>query len=447
MLTNDDLKRYCVIVEDGSGCLFQPMTTEYTYILTAKHLFYPEIENEQGQNIKTKKANGQSIRIIQMVYEDDWKEKNIPFKFQPDENYFEHERADIAVLKIPYQESFNKITVQDNFQGNSGFSLCGFPKAHRENGDKYWYYNIESFGSSNKDYSYQAKLVGNLQQRDIIGFSGCGVLKLNDEDISIIGIQSKVATIDYPNGGIGFVPMKYAKEIIDQNSNKLSKLFPNTLLNFSFLKDKAFLLNVDSSDFTDANSVRITLLNKAQNIITSDITPFEIKQLFNKRLLMNEKDDNCLTLSSLWLAWFEFLTIMNLMKYENISLNDLSDIFNRYCLKYVDTDDWTDRNIREDYGKANYIGMLPNSTVIVSSKQPAKTTFKFPKGKLIDISRPYDKSSFKTDIGLDPFTSFDFVHIDYFKIKCIVHKLDEYRDLTEQQIIDKLKEVYNDLFR
>lgn len=449
MLTNDDLKRYSVIVEDGSGCLFQPMTEEYTYILTAKHLFYSEIENEQGQNIKTKKRDGENIEILQMDYVNGiWVEKVIPFKLQPNENYFEHNDADIAILKIPYQEGFNQITVKDIFEQDNGFLLCGFPNTLRkeQEGERHKSIEVERFGPSN-NYTRQAYLPVTFQKNDIDGFSGGGILKLNHEGIFIVGIQSKMATPQYASGEIGFVPMEYAKEIIEQNSVKLSMLFPNTLLHFKFLRDKAFILDVDLFNIKDADDVRTTLLNKAQNIITSDITPFEIKQLFNRRLLMDEKNDDCLTLSSLWLAWFEFLTIMNLMKYDNISLNDLSNIFNRYCLKYVNTDDWTDENVRKDYGKANYIGVLPNSTVIVSSKQPPKTTFRFPKGKLIDISRPYDRFSFKVDKGLDPFTSFEFVHIEYFKIKCIVHKLEEYRGLSEPQIIDKLKEVYNDLFK
>ena len=33
-----------VIVEDGSGVLFQPMTESYSYILTAKHNLYNDID-------------------------------------------------------------------------------------------------------------------------------------------------------------------------------------------------------------------------------------------------------------------------------------------------------------------------------------------------------------------------------------------------------------------
>ena len=34
----DKLRFYSVKVNNGSGCLFQPETKDYSYILTAKHL-------------------------------------------------------------------------------------------------------------------------------------------------------------------------------------------------------------------------------------------------------------------------------------------------------------------------------------------------------------------------------------------------------------------------
>lgn len=449
-MTQDDLKKYSVVVEEGSGCIFQPMTVDYTYVLTANHLFYDITNNEQGEKVRTQKLNGSEITIRKNVHQGDaWIFESIPFVLNYDENYFPHENADLAILKIPYQEGFNMITVQEDFEDDQGFALCGFPSNMRDNEPGDWYRNnvINGFGASG-NYAKAAQLVGNLNQRDIEGMSGCGILKLHQEGISIIGTQSKMASIQYPAGGIGFVPTKYAFEIIkyEKNIGKLEKLYPNTLSNFSFLKNKAFFLEVDAMDSQNAEDARQTLLNKAQNIIDSNITPYGIKELFKKRLLITEKDDFCLSFNTVWIAWLEFLTIMNIVKEENINSEDLSDIFNTYRLKYVNIEDWT-ANVKEEYGKSDYYGMQPNSTVIISSKNPAKTKFKIPKGTLIDIGRPYDKSGFRTDKGLDPFTSFNFVHIDYFKTKCIVNKIEEYKNLNEEEIIAKLKNEYNDLFQ
>ena len=64
-----------------------------------------------------------------------------------------------------------------------------------------------------------------------------------------------------------------------------------------------------------------------------------------------------------------------------------------------------------------------------------------------DIANVYDKRGFRTDRGLDPYTSFNFVHLDFFKSKCIVEKLDEYENLSEAKLIEKIKSEYNELFR
>lgn len=448
-MPKDDLKNNSVRVGNGSGCFFQPMTSEYTYIITAKHLFQDEMEDEQGQRIVKQKAEGSMISIRRTIRDGDiWKEVEIPF-IKNKNNYFEHENADIAILKIPYQDGLNMITAQETFEGEKGFSLCGFPETHNTESDKYCSYNIETIGASSNYYN-QAQLFGGYQHQNIAGMSGGGILKLNQEGISIIGIQSQMGSSKLPGGGIGFVPIKYVREIIEygQNKGKLEKLFPNTLSNFSFLRNSAFLLDVDAIDMEYAESTRIILLNKAQSIIDSEITPYGIRELFKERLLICEEDCHCLSFNAVWIAWLEFLTIMNIIKDEPITIDSLSEIFNTYRLKYVNTDDWTDADIRKEYGRSDYLGMPAGSTVIVCSKKPPKRTFKFPKGKLIDISKAYDKTGFRTDKGLDPFTSFDFVHLEYFKTKCIIHKIEEYHKLeSEGQILNKLKEEYNELFQ
>jgi hypothetical protein len=98
---------------------------------------------------------------------------------------------------------------------------------------------------------------------------------------------------------------------------------------------------------------------------------------------------------------------------------------------------------------SDYIGLKDNSTVIVTTRNPPKSTKNMivRKGTMPNnIGKIYDKRGFKADIGIDPVTSFCFVHLDYFKSKCIIEKLDEYENLDEIQLIEKLKFEYNELF-
>ena len=452
-MNNDDLKRYSVIVGNGSGCIFQPMTEDYTYILTAKHLFYIEKENERGQKIREEIPNGTLINIRKQIHDGEkWEEKEIPFKLSKGKNYFPHKEADIAILKIlPAIEGFDKIIVQDSFERDNGFELCGSPEQWSDNseGERYTTQSIERFVVSG-NYSYMAQLFPAFDRNIIAGMSGGGILKISNDNISIIGIQSKMANgSNFPTGQIGFVPMLYFNQIADYNENqtKLTKLYPNYLSNFSFLKDEVFLLEVDAIDEDKVADVRTTLRNKALEITRSEVTPWGIKELFKERLLVFDKNIDCLSYKPIWIAWLEFLTILNVIKYQDVKIEILSEVFNMYRLKYADVDDWSELEIRNQLGKSDYIGLKPNSTVFVSTRRPPKRQFYFPKGKLIDISRPYNKDGFRTDGGLDPFTSFDFVHIDYFKTKCIIDKIEEYQNMNENELLNKLKEEYHELFK
>ena len=48
-MEKDDFKLYSLIVGEGSGCFFQPMTTDYSYILTAKHVLFEKKIDDRGK--------------------------------------------------------------------------------------------------------------------------------------------------------------------------------------------------------------------------------------------------------------------------------------------------------------------------------------------------------------------------------------------------------------
>lgn len=448
-MNKDDLKRYSVIVEGGSGCLFQPMTDAYTYVLTAKHLFFDKKTDEQGQDYNVQKTDGTNIEISRFIQIPiGWDEKVIPFELQEGETYFPHKDADIAILKIePAIEGFEKISIEEIFKEPDKYELCGFPSNVRDTRD-YTTHKLENFISSN-GYFHSARLFGTLRQDDIEGMSGCGILSIFNDNISIIGIQSKMGNQIFPAGEIGFVQIKYFNEIVEyvDYKEKLSKLFPPYMKNFDFLLEDCFALEVDEIDETKIQGARTILRNKAFEITQSDITPIGIKEFFNERLLINEKELSCLSHKKVWISWLEFLVIMNMMKYEELNSDMLSELFNSYRLKFINTDDWTGI-FRTDLLKSDYIGLKENSTVVVNTRNSPKTTMNlhFPKGRMIDIGVVYEKRGFRTDMGLDPYTSFNFVHLDFFKTKCIIEKLDQYKNLSEPELIEKIKSEYNELF-
>lgn len=453
-MNSEDLKKYSVIVESGSGCLFQPMDESYTYILTAKHLFFEKKDNGQGKQ-KIQMPDGSNIKIKRFVKSGgSWIEDSIPFTLNEGETYFPHynKDTDVAILKIqPAITGFDKICTIECSENESELLLCGCPATFRENkkGDRYTNHILNRIiAPGNKCLT--AQVDPSLNKNNINGFSGGGIMKVDNGSILIAGIQSEMANAsNYQAGQIAFIPIKYFNEIVEKYKGNLTKLLPPYMKKFDFLLDDCFALEVDEIDKPKAECIKMTLRNKAISITNSDITPIGIKELFKNRLLINEKESSCLSHKKIWISWLEFLVIMNLMKYENINAEMLSDIFDSYRLKYSDADDWTGI-FRTDLLVSDYIGLKEDATVFVNTRNAPKTNQNLfiPKGKMpIKIDCVYDKRGFRTDEGLDPYTSFVFVHLDYFKTICIIEKLEEYQNLNESQLLIKIKCEYNELFK
>lgn len=454
MMTAEDLKFYSVMIGNGTGCLFQPMTKEYTYILTAKHLFYKTTDDGRGQNIESEMSDGELVPIKKHYKQlDEWKESEIEFRIIRGGNYFPHLVADIAILKINYLQGFDRILVEPVEGNKNDFQLCGFPgNSWSDNleGERYTTYNIERFIAPG-NFCYSAQLFGTLNQNNIDGMSGGGILELNAENISIVGIQSKMATkqINAQAGQIGFVPMKYFSEIIgyDENKEKLTELHPPFMGTFDFLRDEAFVLKVDFINECKIESTRIHLRNKALDVVKSDITPIAIKALFEERLLIDESEVNSLETQNIWIGWLEFLTILNIVKEKILTVNQLNDIFNCYRLKYTHIDDCTTLFI-DHLSKSDYLGLKQGGMVVINSKVAPRQPINVPVGGMVgNISKPQDKKGFRTDKEMDPFQSFSFIHLDFLKTEKIINKMEDYLTLTEEQLLKQLKQEYHDLFQ
>ncbi len=451
-MTLDELKLYTVRVKDGSGCLFQPILNEnnYTYILTAKHLFEGMKQDNDGNDITYTTQDGTEISVVRQVNVDgQWQEQIIPFVLTQGLTYFPHKVADAAILKIDLLSGFDKIISIEIPIKIDAYALYGFPKQMENNaiGNKDNDYKIRESGLP-AQYLQNAQLVNDtLNKHQIEGMSGGGILSIQGENVYVIGIQSEMKHATWANGKICFVPMKYFSEIIDyeEYTGLLTKLNPPYVGNFDFLKDEAFVLKVNSWNENTISSTRMHLKNKAFSVIQSDITPIGIKELFENRLLIDENESYCLDAKNLWIAWLEFLTVMNIIKDTTISSKQISEVFNDIRLKYLDNIECEDL-ISHKLPKSEYFGLQAGATVFISTNTPPESPLVIPRGKVIDIKTVYDKSRFKTDKGIDPYTSFNFIHLDSFKKKCIIEKMESYKNLGEQEVLELLKNEYNALF-
>jgi hypothetical protein len=230
-MTLNDLKKYNVIVDGGSGCIFQPMTNDYTYILTAKHLFDGFEYDDDGNEIPVSVPDGSAIKILQNVHENGaWQERSIAYTLIRGETFFSHANADAAILKIGYLENFDKIHPSISHIPIDSFCVHGFPNHQREStpGNKDTSFQLVSLIPSGTNCDRAQLFNTTVTKENLAGMSGGGVLSIVNEHITILGVQSKAMHELHANGQIHFVPIEIVNEIISypENIDKLEKLLP-----------------------------------------------------------------------------------------------------------------------------------------------------------------------------------------------------------------------------
>jgi len=457
-MTENDIKKYSVILGEGSGALFQPADSDKTYVLSAKHVFYDEIEDVRGgKKIEVKKE-------INLRFSDSQNEEKV-IEIKNGENYFEHSESsiDAAILLLPDIEGYDQIFI-DNDISSTGYSMAGFPQSRRTSDDKYNKYKISDIVSSDENILSLRLEVAHLSHRDISGFSGGGIIKFNDDYLTICGIQSRTPEEDC-NGEISVVPIMRFIEIAKQHN--LPELLPSFLVNFKFLQQNAF--NFDAGiDDEDISFTRLFLKQKTEEVLSSDITPRFIKDYFTDRLLINEKDALKLNDELIYITWLEFLTLINIVKDKACNISDLEGIFCYLRLLYRKTDtDWLETDFLKDCLVSNFDGLAENGTVFIkTNKLPSKQNIKhyrLDKGSIVpridSLKSNYENGTLNSNINNITnalselkefvFEKYNFIHFEYLKHFMLVENSENYKTFkksNENELLIKLKEEYGKVF-
>ncbi len=462
----NDLKRYSVIVGDGSGVLFQPMNKkDYTYILTAKHNLYGKRSNTDD----TRKVEKFQLEEVEIFIHNHKEKEPLELQINIGESYFPHETVDLAILKIDYLEGFQDIFIDNECENLKEASVCGFPGYKREEKafpEQYTSYKIDGFISENI-FSCLAQLTNSTTGQDeISGLSGGGVLKINKDHLLLVGIQSEISSRK-ENGQIEFVPVKYFDEIIEnpRYSDKLDRLLPPYMGGFEYIKTDVFNINAGADDDNIAFT-RQFLKNKANEIIESDITPNYIKEYFKERLLLNENNKRILNNKVIYITWLEFLTIINIVKAKKHGKDDLEEIFNFIRLLYKDTDkDWLASDFLEECLCFNYDNLKTGGTVLIKTnvnpRLPKKNHYKIDRKSLVPridrLKNQYEKGEIG-NVFIDDasgqtkefvFDQFNFMHFEFLKEYLLVWESDEFKEFkrsNKDELLLKLKDVYGKLF-
>lgn len=439
----NEVRKYIVIVNGGSGVIFQAADPEFTYILTAKHV----LEGEEKLDVVRFLKHGETWNELVVDSSD----------IIVRDNYFPHENKDIAIIKVAKIDKLDNILRLDNIEDpNEKYYLMGYPKKRRDDSPdckEKWFRddrNVEIHDSRGNGRR-EAQLPDRMDWEEVNGHSGGGIVKFaSDTNLFLAGIQNKMSSEREDLGRVEFTPIKYFDEIVERNQDKLKNLYPPYMECFSFLKDEAFDLHAGFSQENIENTKNL-LKHKCLDVIDSHITPLVIKRLFKERILIDDEKNNEMENKIIWVLWLEFLTIINIAFEKVHSNSELLDIFNNHRLLCSSTQkDWCCELKNLMY--ADYKGLSENAVVIVGVKEsPEDGEYEInnllPSIAYVRDNRDRDKM--RIDRGMNfPFEDFKFVHIDYFKKGTIVENHSEFADLgTDKQILNKLREEYEKAFR
>ncbi|MCK0125839.1 trypsin-like peptidase domain-containing protein [Gelidibacter sp. F2691] len=467
-----NFKQYSVIIDGGTGVLFQPMTDEYFYILTAKH----NLQKKVAKDNYVDKADNTVIKIVRFVVENNvFDTEEIPFTLIKGQNYFPHKdiSVDAAILKVRFEDykkiQINLLNISDDTEINSDAYLCGFPDDKRKaNHDNYQaqFTNHTILQNTNDIGSKKSvRLLENQTIDTIIGMSGGGIIKLNDNCFKLIGIQSQMTNTFSGQNEIDFLPVIFFNEIVEEFNDRLNVLLPPYLANFSFLKNKIFKMNAGPDD-NDIVFTRNFLKNKAKLIISSDITPIGIKDFFKERLILNNEDLTILNNEIIYATWLEFLVIMNIAKNKVHCFQDLKELFNKVRLIYKNTNSqWYSNDFLSECMNCDLSDLQENATVLINTDiLPERNQlhhYKIDKGSVIPnihfLRKDYEQGNYG-NVFIDGaageakqfvFDKYTFIHFEFLKKFLIIEKCDEFKDFNinnQGELLSKLNGIYGELF-
>ncbi|PQJ89363.1 ABC-three component system protein [Aliivibrio sifiae] len=314
--TLEKAKQATVCVLDGSGVLINPYTSQYSYILTAKHV----VEDTNVEHITVVNIEGQSLTVIDKL---------------------EHLQIDAAILKIERVENIETSYIVGFDNQQQSIKLFGYPSNRRElERAREQLYSYDGILHDIQTNSLVYSISDIIQYEDIEGFSGGGIFLVDDEkeEIFLTAIEFEIFNAQSIDSKINCIKMDEYIELLRNNS--WAEIKPNHLSDFIFHSDYIFN-NLDLENENSLNVIKniITNILIHYGVISSEqINPDKIIARFKSRILAYGQDLQNLYDKELWCGFLEFLSIyLSLFSPNNINsvnVNYLDQMFLRFRFIY-----------------------------------------------------------------------------------------------------------------
>jgi len=331
------IKDHTVVVEEGSGVLIQPMTDQYSYILTAKHNLQIN-PKDGGSDLKSHNC----IKLT--TFDAESYEANLfALDIHP------HETLDIAIIIIAFYPGLTITAYQKEIILDDGLWLYGYPgtRRNRTTPVRDWInsYKLEVQDPGEEKVSFRNTSFA--PKEDIDGFSGGGLFYIDDaqKKVFLASIEYAMENAKEANERLKGIPITAFESIIKKYS--IAPLKPLHLSSFKHLKDTIFpqsyyehLATFKWKDFSHVIEIlKRFVIEGADNILLS---PEEILKENKQALMVKNQHLSVLDEEQLWSAVLELIVMKSILDIDNLNelelVSDVNYLFNEFRFVYLDTD-------------------------------------------------------------------------------------------------------------
>jgi len=418
----DLLPKYTVKVEGGSGCIFQPIDDNYSYVLTAKHVV----------------SGNDTPSIIRQTLDENYNLINESIELIGTPFLHTDTNKDAAIIKIKKVEDIESLIRDDlKSEDTTGYYLCGHPDSRRDNA--YSFRPNKLTIKNPKQFGYrEAELERVANKSEIIGQSGGGIIKIENSCFLLSGIQKQMTVPDAKEslGNIDFMPLSFFDEIINENEAELSALFPPYIGSFEKLLNDIFTL----PNLEFKRELIQTELKKIAKELCNDFSPKAILDIFKDEFLVNGTEKTINNHKQLWSSFLELLTYNQLHSDKKLTIDCLKELHKKRKLFIVDTDRWT-KKINEIYSSNLSDIEIGGSIVICATNEKITSRVEYTKEelKLIipDISNPIDSKNISNTVK-NPFEDLRLINIFKFQ-DSIINNILKYKEINAINSIETIK--------
>ncbi|WP_339178556.1 ABC-three component system protein [Paenibacillus sp. FSL H8-0317] len=294
----------------GSGCLFQPHSDEYSYVLTAKHcLIGKDFDN----------PNVLELSDISIFRDSDFggeKLNVISYKIHEDDSY------DIACIIVKKVNDLPNLLMGEPHR-NCEIISYGYPYILNDRNICGQLFEAKIMHiQRNEQKQFTAKVdVGFLTYENdaltnIEGYSGSAVYIQENEGLLIVGV---IIELKHPSGVFSeFIVENISSFNEFLLANSLKPLEPSCLSTFDYYFHHAFL---GYSEFE-----RSWLKQKLQSSVSAEVTPAKIKDVLREKLLVPYSDysESVSIHDDLWRGWVLLLVALSHDSNFKLESKDLS---------------------------------------------------------------------------------------------------------------------------